>query len=321
MPTVSAVGKPILFFSTHNADRGWRLKEKLVAIIESYLQPIPEPYTFSNAHLPDVIGSMEEVDVAFAEVGDPTAAFSFVEVRDRESNVGRGYIEELIGKRKALGLTECTVVSTRGFSRDATALAEHEGIKARRLLPSTLADEPWFKPDAVSIDQLVVRIERSAVVLSDSGRVLTPESEGDTAPVLAPTGQEGDYRAIPVGRVFQVDFLGNPERRTQLMQRVPMDGKLHPANYSITYQQPRLAVEREGRLLPVHGVAFHTRVGLVEIRAPIAEAHRYFDAASEQLLAQALLAPFELDGQRRYVCLVRYSPQGGKCVIGGALFG
>jgi len=71
--------------------------EKLAAIFELEVTPNSnELFTFTSAQVPDCISSSEQVDAAFSYVPDPTRFFSFMEVRDRGENIGRGYIQEII---------------------------------------------------------------------------------------------------------------------------------------------------------------------------------------------------------------------------------
>lgn len=321
MPVASSPGKPLLFFSAHHADKEWRLKEKLVAVIESYLQPVADPYTFSNARLLDVIGSTEEVDVAFSTTGDPRAAFSFVEVRDRNKKVGRPYIQQIIGKMKTLGVHQCAVVSTRGFAQKAIRLAEHEGIRIRVLSRSTPEKQSWYTAQSIEIRQPVLRIDHGSVLASVNGAIQEFTCAGDQATLLAPTADADQYRAVPLARIFEVDFLGRPETRRQVWERVPKDGQIHRATYSMTYKTPVLQLECKGSRYPVGGIVYFAEIGVLAAPAPVADAYEYIDGSTQGLLAQLILAPFSLGGQQRYACLVRHSCDGERCKIGGAFFG
>ena len=47
MPEVTTEGKPRLYFLPNAADKSWRLKEKIAAVIESYFQRLDDLYVFS----------------------------------------------------------------------------------------------------------------------------------------------------------------------------------------------------------------------------------------------------------------------------------
>jgi hypothetical protein len=152
MPVISTIGESTLFFSTNDKDKLWRHKEKIVAVIESYLQGKDDIFTYSSVKAKDIIGYSEQVDVAYTTIQDPMKLFSFVEVRDRSIQTGRQYIQEIMGKRTSLGINTCKVVSTKGFSRNAIRLASNQNITLRQLLPETEQKiKTWFKPDYLHI--------------------------------------------------------------------------------------------------------------------------------------------------------------------------
>jgi hypothetical protein len=165
MPSATSEGQETLFFSTNKTDRSWRLKEKIVAIIESYFQERDDGiFTFSSARIKDAVDSLEEVDVAYTSFSDPTKYFSFVEVRDRSHNVGREYIQEVKGKRDSLNIEKCKIVSTRGFAPNAVKLASWAGIPLRLLLPEKKETiKLWFKPDSIRIEYPTISLLVSSV--------------------------------------------------------------------------------------------------------------------------------------------------------------
>jgi hypothetical protein len=84
MGEVSVQGKPTIIFSANAGDEAWRFKEKIVAVIGSFLQGRDDLYTFSSTSIRDIANDLENLDVAYATIDDPTDLFSFIEVRDRE---------------------------------------------------------------------------------------------------------------------------------------------------------------------------------------------------------------------------------------------
>ena len=57
--------KQTLFFTANDQDAEWRLKEKIVAIIESYIQQGVGVSTISSIRVRDVVNDLEQLDVAF----------------------------------------------------------------------------------------------------------------------------------------------------------------------------------------------------------------------------------------------------------------
>lgn len=137
MPKITVEGKPTLFLSAGAADKSWRLTEKIVAVVESCLQGRNDAYVFSSAKIPNVVGDLTEVDVAFSSVSDPTKLFEFVQVSERAGTQGRPWVEQVLGQMKELEIDAATVVSTEKFSPYAIRLARSQNIALRILHPET----------------------------------------------------------------------------------------------------------------------------------------------------------------------------------------
>ena len=65
MPEIIIKGKSQLFFSDNDPEKTWRLKEKIVAVVESHIQSRDDLYTFSSQRIRNAVGDLEDVDVAF----------------------------------------------------------------------------------------------------------------------------------------------------------------------------------------------------------------------------------------------------------------
>jgi hypothetical protein len=137
MPEITIEGKPQLFFSANASDKPWRLVERIVAVIESFFQDKDDVYTYSPAHIANVVGDPTEVDVAYSYVPDPRDAFQFVQVRDRNDIQGRPWVEQVLGQQQSLDISNSTMVSTEPFSGNAIRLAKEKSINLRVLLPET----------------------------------------------------------------------------------------------------------------------------------------------------------------------------------------
>lgn len=336
MPEVVSEGKPTLFFTAHQADQDWRLKEKIVAVIESYFQERDDIYTFSSAKIKDVVGSLEEVDVAYASLQDPTAYFSFIEVRDRRNKVGRPYIQEIMGKRTSLALESCKVVSTKGFSETAIRLASKQDISLRLLLPETAQNiKRWFKPDGMPIDRPLFRIVKSSVLVVVGNKTLEFKAGQKKVlenNILVPTDEPGRYKVISLSRVFQFDFMQEPGRGDQLLAKVPRDGMYHKTSpVSIVYEKPRLylrvkkpipdAPGKNGApIYPINAIVFFAELSRPSTFAKITKRYKYIDAVSNEKIAELFLASAKIKQKRYYVCLMRYNCDVRGCNLGGAFF-
>ena len=335
MPEISVVGKPTFFFSPHHADKSWRLKEKIVAVIESFLQGEDNILTFSTAKIVDVIGSVEDVDVAYASLSDPTKAFSFVEVRDRSKSVGRQYIQEIMGKRKSLGIDVCQIVSTKGFAPDAIRLASHEGISLRLLAPETAENtKRWFKPDEIRVAGVIYEVEKCSVLVSVDGRIIKEfkfeQDEVLKNKIWVPTGNPHEYDVVSLSRVFDADIIQKPERERELLV-YPADGRFRKVTTIIEYKSPRLylrlrnvpesiADSNPDSTFPIVGIVFSAMICRTPTAAKITERYKYLDAVSREKIAELLLARIEVERRPYYVCLVRCNCDNETCQLGGAFF-
>jgi hypothetical protein len=334
MPEITAEGKPTLFFSTNDANRPWRLKEKVIAVLESYLQGREDLYTFSSVRIPNVVGDLTEVDAAFSSFSDPTQFFRFVQVRDREDAEGRPWIEQVIGQKRSLGIDAATAVSTEGFSRYAIRLATHEDILLRVLQPESTSNiREWFLPDSIGIEQPLVKIARCSVLARTGDRIgefKADQRRSTEDNILVPTADPNRYRVISLARVFDVDIMQNPERRDELLARLPTENAFHKASAAIEYKAPRLYLKTKEPLpdnrghrediVPVGAIVFFIEVNKLRLGAPIAHRYKYLDAASDGKLAELVVAETEIEQELLYISLIRHSCEGEMCKLGAALF-
>ncbi len=334
MPKVTIEGKPRLYFSTNAADKSWRLKEKISAVIESYFQGLDDLYVFSSKRIKNIVNDPEEVDVAFANISDPTSIFEFVQVRDRENTEGRPWVEQMLGQRNSLGVHAGIMVSTDQFSQPAIRLASKNNIRLRLLLPET--DENiklWYKPNTIGIQSPIVEIDHCSVLAKADDRILefkADESKSLEDNILVPTTDMHKYRVVSLSRVFDVDVMHNETRQEDFLAKIPMDVEFHKANVAIEYKQPRLYLKakppyargtgnNEG-ILPIMGIVFFVRANHQFLNFPIAHRYKYLNAISNECIAQAIIAEVYLENQQYYVCLVRHNIVGDNRNIGGAFF-
>jgi hypothetical protein len=316
MPTVSAVGKPTVFFSAHHSDKQWRQKEKVVAIIESSLQGIEEPLTFSPAHVQDIIGATEEVDVAFGTSIDPLKPFSFVEVRDRNANVRRPYIQQVKGKRDSLGIERSLVVSTKGFSPNALKLAQSFDIPTRLLLPTSKESiHKWFIPNFMELRGPIFNIVHYSAAATRDDVAYKFEDDKNAFTLLTPRGNGGTLVVVDYRTVFNVDFRNNETYRAGVsdhLASVPDDGLFHRLEpIVLRYLDRRLYLvegvpnpEIDQPVFQVEALVFFVEVSTY-LRADIGECYQYLNPANNEVIAEAFLSSFEVGEESLQFCLVR----------------
>lgn len=334
MPKVTTEGKPRLYFSTNASDKSWRLKEKVVAVIESYFQDLDDLYVFSSKRIQNIVNDPEEVDVAFANISDPTSIFEFVQVRDRKNTEGRPWVEQILGQRTSLGIDAGIMVSTDQFSQTAIRLASKSNIRLRLLLPEN--DESikvWYKPNTIGIQSPIVEIDHCSVLAKVDDRILefkSDESKSLENNILVPTTEKHKYRIISLSRVFDVDVMRDDKRQEEFLAKIPMDVEFHKAVVGIQYEQPRLYLKanppyttasgKNERILPIVGIVFFVRANRQFLNFPIAHRYKYLDAISDECIAHAIIAEAYLENQQYYICLVRHNIVGDNRNIGGAFF-
>lgn len=326
MPKVTTEGKPRLYFSVNAADKSWRLKEKIAAVIESYFQDLDDLYVFSSKRIKNIVDDPEEVDVAFANISDPTSIFEFVQVRDRENTEGRPWVEQILGQRTSLGIDAGTMVSTDQFSQPAIRLASKNNIRLRLLLPET--DENiklWYKPNTIGIESPIVEIDHCSVLAKVDDRILefkAAESKSLEDNILVPTTDRHKYRVISLSRVFDVDVMRDEKRHEDFLAKIPTDVAFHKAIAAIEYKQPRLYLRYKEGIHPIVGIVFFARANRQFVNYPITYRYKYLDAISNECIAQAIVADVYLENQQYYICLVRHNIVGDSrnVGIGGGFF-
>ena len=197
MPTVTVEGKRQLFFSDNDPDKSWRLKEKIVAVVESYFQGLDDVYAFSSIGVPNVVGDSTEVDVVYSGISDPTEAFEFVQVRDRASTQGRPWVEQVMGQQRSLSINRATMVSTEPFSKKAIRLAKDQNIALRLLLPETVQNiKQWYIPDSIGVQRPLVQVAEASILVRIGERTLKFKADSERSSennILVPTRQPHHY--------------------------------------------------------------------------------------------------------------------------------
>lgn len=94
-----------------------------------------------------------ELDIVVSGSVGTTKFDWLIECRDRPSDgsAPAAWIEQLVGRRKRLGVDKITAVSSTGFAPDAITFAQQEGIEIRTL--SEITDEEirnWWKTPSIT---------------------------------------------------------------------------------------------------------------------------------------------------------------------------
>ena len=334
MPKITIESKPRLFFPASHADESWRFKEKVVALIESYLQGLDDLYVFSPKTIANVVEDLAKVDAAYATISNPTELFEFVEVRDRAGTAGRDWVEQVMGRRTALGIEGATMVSTRRFSPSAIGLASDQNIKLRLLLPETDQNiKKWHRPDSIEVRKPLVEIVECRVVAGIGDRFAQFKADrvkSSEDNILVPTREPHRYRVVSLSRVFDVDVMLDQKRQDEFLAKVPKDNAFHLVVVGVEYEKPRLYLKVKelpssvgsdrGNIFPIKAIAFVVRANRQFLNAPIAHRYKYLDAVSNQKIAEAIVAEATIEHQRYYICLVRHSWKGETFQLGGGFF-
>lgn len=334
MPSITSEGKLRIFFSDNAPDESWRLTEKVVAVIESYFQGRDDLYIFSSKMIKNVVGDPEEVDVAFADVSDPTFSFDFVQIRDRENTEGRPWIEQVLGQRTSLGINAGIMVSTEQFSQPAIRLAKRNNIPLRLLLPETDENiKAWYRPSTIGLQNPIVKIIRCSILIKVDDKIIEFKADENKVienNILVPTTEANKYNVISLSRVFDVDVMQDDIKHDEFLAKIPTDGVFYKATVAIEYKQPRLYLKVNSSdtstttsikgIFPIEAIVFFLSANRQFLNSPITHRYKYVDAINSECIAQAILAEVDFNNKRHYICLVRHNIVGDNRNIGGAFF-
>lgn len=334
MPKVTVEGKPRLFFSDNDPDKSWRLKEKIVAVVESYFQGLDDVYAFSSIGMRNVVGDSTEVDVAYSSIPDPTEAFEFVQVRDRAGTQGRPWVEQIMGQQRSLGINRATMVSTEPFSKKAIRLAKDQNINLRVLLPETEQNiKQWYTPDFIGIQKPLVQVTEASILARIGDKICEFKADAERSlenNILVPTGEADHYKAISLSRVFDVDVMQDTKRHDEFLEKIPEGAAFHKATVAMQYEQPRLYLKvvepDEGgsgtaaQVQPISAMVFFVKATRQFTNYHISHRYKYVDALADEVIAQTIVSEAVVDKQRWYICLVRHSIGKENYQVGGAFF-
>lgn len=321
MPTISTTAKPRLFFADSSKNKEWRLVEKVVALIESYFQGRDDIFTFSPSRVRNVVGDLEELDVTFAAIDDPTTAFEFVQVRDRDQVEGRPWVQQILGQRESQNLRGGTMVSTTGFAETAIRLAAQQNIHLRLLLPEEAVNQRWVQHDALRLKVTELTIHKGLLTVRDgqADRYFEAESAKCDAPlVLAPKNDCGEYLLVSLRQILEADLLR--QRRDEIASKSKGSHEAGKIQVGITYGNPHLRVDVNGRICDITEIQFLISMHCKSHAYPITHRYKYLDAITRIALAEAVMAQIAQGESISYYCLIMMPNPDGSMQIGGGYF-
>lgn len=335
MPGISSHASNRLFFTQRKKDERWRLLEQLTAVIESYLLPVADPYAFSPAKVPNKVQDLVEVDVAYCLTSDPRCPFSFVQIRDRSNNIGRPYMEQVVGQKATLGINQAVVVSSSGFSSSALRLAKAEDIATRILRvasPEELAE--WCSLSHLEIKQPVFKVmDVTSICKKGNGfrtykvpAGLSPYNVPFLEPVentstqfdqitLDPTGRP--FKIIPIGAVLN-RILAQGTHYEELISKIPEDGHPHVATIAQEFSKSIYYLKSTEGVEQVNGLVLNVEAQRNFV-APLSASYHYIDAQDKHTLGDIVVAEFIIGDSSFRFCLTRTLwPDGQR--VGGAYY-
>lgn len=333
MPRVTAIGKRQLFFSPNHADKEWRLKERLVALIESYLQGIDDVLTFSPAFPRNCAGDAVEVDAGFASVSNPTRIFEFAQVRDRRRRQGRPWIEQILGQKHSLKCGSPIVVSPDGFTDQAIRLAESKQILLRELLSESVEDSRlWYRPDHIELHLPTLRIAEVNLTVDAGGaqKTLYGDAEKSSEPnVLIPTGINR-WSSISLDSILSIVLRRDEAAREQFFSTLPKNNVMHQRHipYDTLHESLFLRVDgpsaaafaTDNPVLRIVKIDFYVEATQGANRIPVQWRYRY-QVPSGELIAQCVGGGVRVDDKTWYGVMVRVHDNAANMArIGAGLF-
>jgi len=124
--------------------KGWKIKEKVVAIIENYLDK--DSKVFHDENLP-VIASpsnrTRQCDVVIVQGEEPRITTSIVEVQKRKSKPNINDFGGWLKKKEEVGAQHLICVSEKGFPKSIKEEADRIGPSVRLLTLKELEEKKW----------------------------------------------------------------------------------------------------------------------------------------------------------------------------------
>jgi hypothetical protein len=321
MPQVSTPGKPRIFFNDNSDDKEWRLAEKVTALIESYFQGHEDLFVYSPSRVRNVVGDHEELDVTYATVDDPTSAFEFVQVRDRNQVEGRPWIQQVLGQRETQQWHSGTVVSTHGFADTAIRLSAQQGLRLRLLLPEEPQNQAWIQNDALGQSTMSVVIHCCDIAISCSNGTRRFRAEGEKCElplIMVPRDAPDKALRVSLKSVFDTEVLN--ERENDILAHRNENNEVVNLCVCVQHETPYLQAQVDTEVGTVTELAFLISAKLNHTRYPITHRYKYLDGITNERIAEAVMAKFTQNSDTWYFCLVMVPNKDGAMRIGGSLF-
>jgi hypothetical protein len=178
-----------------------------------------------DVQLPEVqTGTLRQVDVSVTyDVGD-REMFRIVEVQDRQRRMDSPFVDQVEGKREALGAARATLVSTAGFSVPALRRIRSQPTRLDAVLLRDARDEEW--PRQLGLRKMEFKLAGRTIGVPLTGRIYSDAlTAADRFFIAYGAAQEHHVQGL-VAWVFRTDGKKLPGNRpfglyTWLRMRVP----------------------------------------------------------------------------------------------------
>jgi len=291
--------------------RAGRALEEFVRELERLLARSPVDIK-SPDHLPDRrTGAMREVDVSLRSHVGSVLVLVIMECRDRSDAEDVSWIDELVGKREAVGANKAIAISASGFSKSARTAASATGIGLRTFEEVSEADlRSWL-----SLDEVIVHVRYANFTGIKFGI-------GEGHPTLdgylphLPASLVG--RDVPIliknddGGRLTIDDLWKQVPKAGLMADLT-PGERRRGTVHVAFTGPdRYMIETSSGLVDVEGLAITGEFGYDEHRVPIRRYYQY--VAEDGVLTQNAEVTIAHDG-KEMVFGIHGTPDGSRFSI------
>jgi len=334
MPTITTRGRQQIFFGSNDSEKEWRFKEKITAVLELELHGRDDIYVRSPANVRNTAGDLEELDAVFVEVDGPEEYFEFVQVRDRVGTQGRPWLQQILGQKDTVDISNAIAVSTSAFAGTVVGLAKDRNVKLRLLHP--LNEETSFKwyPDQMQINISDTKLCHCIVAMDTTDGIKkyeVPTEKIDKQIVGIPLDDVSEsIRLIAPWQWLNIDVFNNDNYKKEIedaYKEIESDGEYHempsikleyktskPTRWIYDYNNEN----REHQAIV--GAGFYVKCKKYHVVVFFDRKFSYIDAISGNEIAQIVLGEFKDKNMSHYAALIRHSCTEENYKVGSALF-
>lgn len=215
--------------NTKNADRDWNIQEKVVAIIEQYLdQSARVEHDINLPVLGSNSGRTRQCDVVIWQGIEPRQTISIVEVQKRGTKPDINTFGGWLKKKEEVGAQHLICVSEKGFPRSIVEAAEGHGPSVRLMTLRNLENEGWPFPSAMFNTKLDVTEYKSIDALRVEGhhviKVKEAGKEGSKDPKDGVFKRPNSNSVLSTADVADERIFSNPNT----LRSFKADGSSYP---------------------------------------------------------------------------------------------